>query len=75
MRKDNARAPSGNARGSNLQKVYGNIVDLVGFEEQHLTDQLNPRGATQRSDKQRRGQSGKPGGRKVGGGFETIYLN
>ena len=27
-----------NHNKNNLQKVYGNIVDLVGFEEQHLVD-------------------------------------
>lgn len=34
----------GAKRGNNLQKVYGNIVDLIGFEEQHIADMGQQRG-------------------------------
>ena len=64
----------GQKRGNNLQKVYGNIVDLVGLEEQHITEFGQPRGRTSPAldhIRQRVG-SGKP---HRGGEVENIYLN
>ena len=74
-------ATAGPMKGNHIQKVYGNMVDLVGFEEQNqIADQ---RYKTQTGhtpvdnfpDRKKRGQSGRPGGRAPVGGLETIYLN
>jgi hypothetical protein len=69
-------------KGNHIQKVYGNMVDLVGFEEQNqIADQryktqTGPAPLDNRiPDKKKRGQSGRPGGRAPVGGLETIYLN
>lgn len=58
-----------NLRGSNLQRVYGNIVDLVGLEEQHQLEYS--RGKSPRDVIRNRVSSGKP---VRGGTLENIYL-
>ena len=53
---------------SNLKKVYGRMVELASADENHS-------GNHETSYRQRRGQSGRPGGRNKVTGLENIYLS
>ena len=68
-------------RTDDLRKVYGQAADLTEFERQHqemLQSHGMPKGnfntadQSQSYNRQRRGQSGRPGGRVAG--LETIYM-
>jgi len=63
-----------------MQKIYGNINDVVGFEEAHLTDLMQPRKRNMSPNSsskairtaKRRGHSGHPDTRLRG--LETVYM-
>ena len=59
-------------RSSDMRVIYGQTADLSAFDDQELAHGVSPMNATGQLHQQRRGQSGRPGGRMAG--LETIYL-